>query len=248
MDGQKSKMIRKVPLLVLLGFAAVLSLYEYAGAAISKQYLSDQLLRKGLFVSVGDNGRLMLAQSQDSSATVGVVSEQARSADGYITEVVTEGKVSVIASNANGSIQKGDKLMLSQVAGVVVKAVPGRTVVAIADEELIAGQQGYGTVVVELSGSSRASEGREDGIRGMIHSLAGKPVSDIRIVLAFLMFGLAFVVAATLISSSASSSISAIGRNPLAKISIINSFSKVLAVGFVVITLGLVAAGIILIF
>lgn len=218
-------------------------------AATSKQYVSDHIMQQGLFVTVGEGGKVYPAPSRAVSAIVGVVSSQVQDENGgYATEVVVEGRVSAIVSNANGAIKNGDRLMLSMVDGVAVKAEQESTAIAIAKEDLTPQQGSYGVIAVELVTGSRAAAGQQGGIKGMIRNLTGKSVSDIRIILAFLIFGLVFIVDATLISSSANSSLIAIGRNPLSKISIVNSFSHVLVIAFIAIAVGLAAAAGILLF
>lgn len=212
-----------------------------AHAAMSKQYFSDRILQKGLLVSLGDNGNLYPAEAETGAALVGVVNSQFKNNqdDRYATEVITEGRVSAIASNANGAIRTGDKLSISAVAGVAAKATDDSGAIAVAVDDLRPSEGSYGVLLIDVfPGSSRGAPDQLSGLQGLVQAVTGKTVSTLRIIMAFIMIGLAFVFTALLISSSANSSIAAIGRNPLARLSIIDSFSKVLVLAFLTILVG----------
>lgn len=171
--------------------------------------------------------------------------------------VATSGRVSVLASNQNGIIKPGDDVTLSAVDGVTMaannsnenivgKAVSGyngtnNTISKINLKDLKGKQQAVniGRVTIDINVTKNpAFKKQSDYVPSIFSSVAttvaGKPVSVVRIYLSMaILLSVVFVVG-NLLYASVRSGITAIGRNPLSKKSIIRSLIQTAIVGLII--------------
>lgn len=177
--------------------------------------------------------------------------------------IVSSGVTSVLVSDIGGVIKSGDRIAISSIEGVGMKATTSGWMIGIAQrdfatipreavkEQVVTGEGEKITVSIKelpvlLSVSYYNPDTNGNGIAGSVQNtleaVAGHPVPVDRALLALLIFGIAMILLVTLIYSAVKTSIVSIGRNPLAHVKIIASLTKVLAtsVGVVIITLGII--------
>lgn len=166
--------------------------------------------------------------------------------------VATSGNYPVIVSTESGPIKAGDYLSLSSTDGVAAKAG--------SDDLLVLGKAlenfGGGTNTILYSGDRTAvgfakvqvSPGRNpllrdsgvpSSIRGISESIAGKPVSAMRVYGAIAIFLVAGLIAAVMLWGGIRNSLVAIGRNPLSRHSIMKGLLQVMLAAAAVLIIGL---------
>lgn len=172
--------------------------------------------------------------------------------------VATSGEVQTYVTDMNGTIQKGDKVTMSPILGVMMKANETDTqVFATALENFsetnairqnAAAYDGSGrqvlvnTMRVELNPRSVTAGNAEDDrtfLRVVGERLTGKALREWQVIVSLVIFILLLVVEAALIYGAVHSTISALGRNPLARDAVYKQLLQV-----VLVVLSLLAFGI----
>lgn len=176
--------------------------------------------------------------------------------------VASTGKYQALVSNQNGPIKIGDIISISALDGIGMKADSQQTTIL---GKAISGFNGQSNVSSTMS--LKTSKGTKKVAIGLINidisishnplaasvtgppvpeflrksgsAIAGKPVSSVR-----LYVSLAIVIATVFLSSNVlyggvRSSIIAIGRNPLAKKSIIRGLMQVIVLGLIILVVGM---------
>lgn len=175
--------------------------------------------------------------------------------------VDTEGQVKAYVSDMGGPVTKGGLLTISSVKGVLmqVPAQSGASIIAIASEPFNAGAEStsyeidgendqkqivkIGKIQVNLnrSGSGGGSSSGDSSLSRLGQALVGKQVSEIRVVIALILFLVVLLVEGAIIYGAISSAITALGRNPLARNTIRREMLKIISVALVVFAIGLAA-------
>lgn len=230
--------------LFLLIFAGSTTGYAQStgNAAIAQGFVADGTLDDfvtGALVSVknGGNNAVELANEENATQLVGVVSKTplvALSNGEAEVQVIINGTVSALVSDINGAVKAGDKITVSPIAGVGMRATANAQVVGTAQADLdsvsttsqtIKDSSGdnrtvhLGRVPLQVNVSYYQSETSglvPPFIQGVANSLAGRPVSLIRILVCSILLLLAFATSAIVLYTSVRSGIISIGRNPLA--------------------------------
>ncbi|MDB5169755.1 MAG: rane protein of unknown function [Candidatus Saccharibacteria bacterium] len=171
--------------------------------------------------------------------------------------VVTSGRYTVLVSNQNGKIGLGDFVSISAIDGIGMKAdtvqdtVLGRAVdsfdgkanvISTASLKLRDGKQmqaAIGAILVDVAIRSNPNRaGGQGGVPSLIQNLAvnvaGQPVSAAQLYGSMIVLLLGISVVAVLIYSGIQTSMSAIGRNPLAKQSILRNMFQVIIAGILI--------------
>lgn len=231
--------------LSLLAFFAIFSnalLNAQGAAAISQSFqTTDTNLTAGALMSLrtGSNNTAELATTDNVQRLVGVVGNDTlvELGSGSGTQVVTSGVTSALVSDANGSINAGDKITASPIAGIGQKATTSAQVIGIAQGGLntssaqtktVQAQDGSQVVVhiakvpVQVNVTFYVPPGSEASflpafLQDFANAVSGKEVSPVRVVISALILLLAFVSIAVLLYSTVRSSIISIGRNPLSE-------------------------------
>ncbi len=162
-------------------------------------------------------------------------------------QVATNGTASVLVSNTAGDIRVGDYISISPIAGVGEKATTSSTrVIGTAQTDFTASSAGstkttiddgtgkkkevvVGQIPVGISVSSyTAAEGKQNYViptwlQNLSNTAAGKNVSPVRIIIAGLILVVVLISSSVLLYSAVRNSIISIGRNPLAKSSVLKS-------------------------
>jgi len=176
--------------------------------------------------------------------------------------VATSGRYDVLVSNQNGPIHSGDYVSISALNGIGMKADDTEPTVlgkAVADFTATNSTEGtatlknnnggtttvvIGSIAVDINVSNNPNEGRGSGnLPGFLqvasNTIANKPVGAPRIYLSLAILLLSALISGSLLYSSVKNGLVAIGRNPLARQSIIRGLLQVILVSIIIFILGL---------
>jgi hypothetical protein len=170
--------------------------------------------------------------------------------------VVTSGRYHVLVSNQNGAIAADDYISVSAIDGIGMKANEGQdtilgratqafngqsSVISTTSLKLQGGKQmqaSIGSILVDISVRANPKFKGSGGIPGFIDSfatgLAGKSVNATQVYGSMLILIMGLGVVAALIYSGIQTSMTAIGRNPLAKKSIIRNMLQIVIIAILV--------------
>ena len=178
--------------------------------------------------------------------------------------VASNGKYDALVSTQNGPIKKGDIISISALDGVGMKADAGQSVILGKALTAFDGQRGVsGTTKLSTSGGSKqvsigfvqvdigisrnpfaaSLEGPPvpSFLRKSGENIAGKPVSTIRLYVSLAILIITLFMTSNLLYGGVRSSLISIGRNPLAKKSILRGLIQVVVLGLIVFVIGLLA-------
>jgi hypothetical protein len=226
-----------------------------SSANISHSYHSGEAVQDGSLVSLDAQGSSDVQPADTTNQTrlfgVAVKSDDsllAVNAGAENVQVATSGTASVLVSTLNGPIKIGDQVSASPFKGIGAKAQPGDRVIGLAQTDFDGTQSGsikqtvtdtkgrkqqvsvgYVRVNIGLGTVAISSSGEKvTGVQKFAKSLTGHTVSTVRVVIAMILALIAFLALVTLIYASIYGGIVSIGRNPLAKYSILRSLISVL--------------------
>jgi hypothetical protein len=226
-----------LPLIVAVGVSA-----QAGNGAIAQGFAADTSkgdIVAGALVSFtsGNVKRVELATSESASRLAGVVDDNpfvAISDSSKQVQVVLNGTTNVLVSDINGPIQTGDKITVSPIAGAgmlattdsqVVGTAVGALDTASAQTRKITDSKGkqhtvhIGSVPLQVGVAFYQAPGSNflpPFVQNMANSIAGRPVSLVRVLLCGVLLLIGFVTIGILVYTSVRSSITSIGRNPLA--------------------------------
>jgi hypothetical protein len=177
-------------------------------------------------------------------------------------QVVLSGTTTVLVSDINGAIKGGDKLTASPIAGVAMRATTDSTIVGTAQSDFEAtgsrdirdkGSKNHsvrlGHVEVQVGTAYYQAPGSDflpPFVQSIANSVAGRPVSLIRVLICSVLLLLGFTSVVILVYTSVRSAMTSIGRNPLAARAIRKGLYQVGIVSLVVIACTLLASYLIL--
>jgi hypothetical protein len=172
--------------------------------------------------------------------------------------IETEGEMSAYVSDVGGEVTKGSLLAVSPIKGVLMK-VPsdsGLSVVGVASEDMASKtdaisynlQDGSTKQTVKItkiminlnrSGGGNTGNSVDSSLARLGKAIVGKEVSEIRVILALLLFLIVLLAEGAIMYGAISSAITALGRNPLARSAIRREMVRILFVAIVVFFIGL---------
>ena len=178
--------------------------------------------------------------------------------------VATSGEYQVLVSDQNGPIQTGDYISMSSISGVGMKSDNSQTIVigralsgfnGTSDTQgtttLKEGNKnvtihlGYVNVDFVLSHNPEYQPSKTIVVNNFLqkfgHTIANKNVSLVRVYISAAVLLVCAVIAGGLLYAGVRTSISALGRNPLAKRSILRSLVEVVFASLAVFIVGIVA-------
>jgi hypothetical protein len=228
------------------------SVAAQSNSSIAQQFqTNEQDVTSAALVSMqkGSSSTLELATSDHPERLTGVVSEKPLielSNGGSGVQVVTSGLTKALVSDINGKIVAGDKITISPIEGVGMKASENTTVVGTAQTGLsntqtktIKDASGkdvkvhIGLVPVQVSVAFyNINDGKQSTLvpsfmQQLANDVAGRNVSPVRVLIAGLILLLLFVCVTVLLYSAVRSSIISIGRNPLSEHAVRKSLLQV---------------------
>ena len=253
------KIFNRLLSVVLLGILLTFATIPVAKSAPASQgYNAKQELPEGSLVARKDDG-VILADISNINTLLGVVvtpQDYLVNIDATKTvQVITNGAALTLVSDINGDIRTGDPLTASPISGVAMKATESTKVLGIAQANLSSSSQiqkdrikdKYGKVkevktgriavdvnVLDLKIDGGKNSDVVSGLQTVASSAAGKQVSTVRAVIAFVVLLLALALSIIVLYSGVSSSIRSIGRNPLSKRFVIQGLIQVIFAVFII--------------
>jgi hypothetical protein len=224
-----------------------------SNSAIAQQFQTQDssITAASLVATVQDNPySVELATIDHADRLTGVVSNEPLielSTGGSGVQVVTSGLTMVLVTDLNGSVAAGDKITISPIEGVGMKALDTTTIVGISQSDLAKAQTETRTIT-DKSGKEKqvkiglvqvlvgvayyVPEGQQSSyvpsfLQNLANSVSGRSVSPMRVLIAALILLLLFISITVLLYSAVRSSIISIGRNPLSQGAIRKSLLQV---------------------
>jgi hypothetical protein len=259
--------------LIIACMVAVIPASCAAAGAISQGYrASSDGVSKGALLSVVSKGSNEIEPANNNNAyrLVGVAAEKPLvdlSSNGENTRVVVSGSTQVLVSDMNGSVKTGDKIAVSPVAGIGMKAVQSSQIIGTAQanfdstttvSQAVAGTDGKAVdikvallpvaVNVAYYSASMSQGGAASFVPPFLQSLAntvvGKQVSPLRVLLSATALLMGFVAAMVILYTSVRNGLISLGRNPLAQKALRRGLIDVIiaAIALLVVTAGTVYA------
>lgn len=175
--------------------------------------------------------------------------------------VATSGRYNMLVSSQNGEIKEGDYVTISSIDGIGMKASPqdnlaiGRAMAgfngtsgAISSANLKDGNKStkvaIGRIPVEIKVSHNPYGGRDfSSLPGILQAtgdaVANKPVSTGRIFLALAVLLISALVSGSMLYSGVKNGMISVGRNPMAKKSIVRNLIQVILTSVIIFIIGL---------
>ena len=261
--------------MAFFGLVPVSVMAASGAQSISQGFQASGDLTVGSLVSYAEADSTLAVTAASTSTVdrlVGVVGQNAliELSDGTKqTQVVTSGSVLALVSSINGDISTGDKITVSPITGVGMKAVERGGVVGTASESFADAREVHTVDVTDRSGAKQSvkvglvsvqvdvayyepKEDDESILPAFVLQLAqaisgGREVSVVRVVIALIILLVGILVIGVLVYASVRSSIVSIGRNPLAARSINRSLLEVSAMAVGILLIMLIAVYLILV-
>jgi hypothetical protein len=247
----------------------VLSTMQSASAIARGYATDDPSLQPGMVAalsdtSTADSPKVKRASQDDGDKIVGVTTTPEKelvtiTSGGQEVYVQITGEVDAFVSDVNGAVKKGDLLTISPILGVLMKAdSDARLIIGVALEDLnesVAetksindGSTNRDVKVVKtrlnLDRKAAANQGGTAGssLERLGEAITGKhDVNEVQVIAALLIFLMVLVAEGAIMYGSVSSSITALGRNPMARKIILKELSRVVVITFGVLVVGLLA-------
>jgi hypothetical protein len=252
------------------GFAlAVAVLVPVTAQNVTQGYQSVGTLQNGMVVRLkpGAKGTVEALDQKKETDMFGLVVAPTdapvslSSADQNQVYVATFGQYPALVNTQNGVIKAGDQLVISSVAGVAMKSdtkhqvIVGKAMQSFVDGsnaedhiKLSDGQKvAVGRIVVDI-GVTRNPTYSGDVAPGVPHILiqiasavTNKPLTALRLYGCLVVILIAFILAGSILYAGIRTGMTSIGRNPLAKASILKNLVTVIMLSLVVVFVGLIA-------
>lgn len=250
----------KIGFLASLFFVFIGTTYAYADS-ISRSFKSKDYIQPGSVVAITKDDRtsVELAPANLPDRIYGVVISPSDSAvslqiKNQLILVANGGSYSVLVNTQQGAIVSGNYLSISSTPGVADKAIDSDTYILGRALENFDGTGpevtktasgvAQGKIKVQLAPGKNPlinNGGLVPGIiRRIAESIAGRPLSTLKIYLVMSIFLITLTVSFLLIWVGVRSGILSIGRNPLSRHSIMQSLSQVIISSLLVFFGGLV--------
>lgn len=267
---------RNLLLILAASAVLAVNLAGTAFAAVSQGYVSnDTELRQYMTVKLaGDDAQghpvVQTSSITDQDKTIGIavgLSDSLLTVAPVSSEVyiVSSGPTKAYVSDINGAVGKGDLLAVSPLRGILMKSTdPTKPTVGQAVEDFI--NQKTQTIFARDSKGKpvevhvavmqidvaikppRLAGSPQDNswIKSLGSSLVGHEISSLRIIAALAVFFTLMVIEGELIYGTIASTITAIGRNPLAKGAIMKQSFRSIRIATFILVLGIVSVGLLL--
>lgn len=229
--------------ILLALFVLAIPITVHAITTLSQGYTTADKLSVGSIVSLKNNtiDEVVGATSDTVDSIIGVVINDGSSlltlSNGQANQVqvATSGIVSVLVSDINGEVHKGDQLTASPIKGVGMKATSNSKVVGIVQgdpinsgdkqnytddqgnkEEITLGQA---SILVNVTYYFQQPEKTliPAAIQNLANAMAGKKVDTLPILISAAIFLVTLIVVVSIIYSMIHSSIISVGRNPMSQ-------------------------------
>lgn len=246
-------------LVVVFGFVLIQAVNAQS---VLQGYATDEKLQKGMLVALkdGDESKVVALTDKNAKKFKGVVVDKNDSPvtisnDDRKTFVATSGPYDVLVTNENGSIKKGDYIVVSSNSGIGAKATESQDyVVGVAVGDFNGGGDALsstsknttvGLVRMDVSfGKNPAHKTNDNGkvpsaLKKISEAIADKPVNSARIYVGLAIFSITSAITAVMVYSGVRNAVVSIGRNPLSKGKIIKGLIQVVILGLIIFIVGL---------
>ncbi len=238
--------------------------------SISNPYKTATTLKPGSVVSLDTTtlDEVVLANTSNGQRLVGVTVNNQQSLlavndASNTTQVVSNGITETLVSTINGPISLGSQVSVSPLSGVAESDSSGSRVVGIAEAAFNSSTSGavsenvYDTnkhlhtiyvgyipvlIAVNSNATTNESGGFINSFRSLLSNIAGHTVSNTVLVLISVISFVAFLSIIVLIYGAITGGLISLGRNPLAKGSILSSVGQIF---LMVLVIAAVSVGII---
>lgn len=176
--------------------------------------------------------------------------------------VAASGQYDALVTTENGTIQSGDNLAVSSLSGTLMKAADDQNTIFAKALGGFDGQNRSGTITLKDShgkefkkvavgtipvaigvmknpGGKSTKTNLPSALQRIGQAVADKPVNGARIYISIIVMGLSVAIALALLYVGVRSALIAIGRNPLAKKSILKALLEVVLTSVIVLIIGL---------
>ncbi|HUY53091.1 MAG TPA: hypothetical protein VMV24_00750 [Candidatus Dormibacteraeota bacterium] len=223
--------------------------------SISTPYKSVSAIKAGSIVSLDTSGqdKIVVASTANQQYLVGVAVGNQQSLfavndSSSTTQVISEGLAQTLVSTMNGPVSIGSQITVSPLSGIGANAISGSRIVGIAETAFSSSSVGavseniydnsnhahkiyIGYIPVLISVGNNVNNVANGGLLNSIHnfasSVAGHTISTVSLLLVFIVIIVALVSIIILIYSAISGGLISIGRNPLAKSSILAAIGQI---------------------
>lgn len=255
-------------LLVGLGLA-VLACAPAAAQNVTQGYQASGTLQNGMIVRL-KHGTAGTVEALDQKAETDMFGLVVASADATVSlaspsqsqvYVATYGQYAALVNTQNGPIKTGDQLVISAVSGVAMKAdtkhqvLIGKALQAFADNSNAEGHLkissgetvAVGRITVDIgvtrnpTYSGDVAPGVPHVLVSIAHAITNKPVTALRLYGCLVVIFVALAVAGGILYAGIRTAMTAVGRNPLAKKSIMRSLVTVTLMSLIVVFVGIIA-------
>lgn len=219
--------------------------YGLAGGAIAQGFETDSTnISTGAILSLKSKGSNIVepAVITNDANLIGVAADKPLielSSDGKNSvQVAVSGSTQTLVSDINGSVGVGDKVTISPISGIGMKATGSSEIIGVAQSSLssvptvkqlvkdktgkdITINIGLLPIAVNVSYYSTADQGSLSNfvpsfLQSLADNLSGKQVSPLRVLLGALALLLGIITVMVMLSASIKSGVISVGRNPLA--------------------------------
>lgn len=166
---------------------------------------------------------------------------------GATTYVASQGEFSVLVTNERGAINKGDLVSISSTAGLGAKAdanqsiVLGKAETAFNGQDALIGKAGkynIGQVTVSINITKNPSFKNTlaipEPLQKIGNSIAGRETSPLKIYIALVLFLVSSALTLVLLVVGTRGGLTAIGRNPLSKHTVLHALFQVIGAAVVI--------------
>lgn len=252
--------------LVALAVLSLLAMSSLANA-ISQGFSADEDLASGTLVSIKENqaNTVVVPAESEYNNIAGVVvnkndSTVALSDNENQIQVTTNGVANLYVTNLYGDIKVGDPIGISPIRGVGAKAITNGKIVGVAQTnfdsntaktvsvkkangETTDAKVGSVLVAVQIGYYAVSSEEgqKTTGLQQLGSSLAGKQVSAVKVFISLIIALTGTIAAAIILYGGVKSGFTAVGRNPLARLSIFNGLRRISMFSMAIFIIALIA-------
>lgn len=237
-------------------------------AAIAQDFNAGNAVNSmvaGSLVSTNRNtSSIELASLDNADRVVGVVAS-----DPLVTlsngsnpiSVVINGKADVLVSDINGSIEAGDRITASPIAGIGMKATSDSQIIGTAQASQKTSGKATNRSVKDIKGTEHTvninripvqigvafyqqpgSNFLPPFVQRLANSIAGRPVSLIRVLLSSCILIAALGGMIAILYAATRNAMTALGRNPLASSLVYKGLYRIIAIALGVMAVGLLAS------
>lgn len=226
---------------------------------------NDDLLRPGMAVQFvpGNNGSQFVERgtSEYPERIIGITTDPSSNlavigSSKNQVYVQTSGQAEAYVADVNDVVKKGDYLTISPLKGVLMRVGDSKSAqlaTALADADMSKAEQftikpgstdtkstKVTKVLINLDRHTfQSSENTSNTLSRLSRALVGKDVGELRVIVSLLVFALLLVVEGGVVYGAISSSLTSLGRNPLAGKAIKRELIRVLLIAVVILLIGL---------